>query len=137
MPEFGGIFIKKGLFQEAFDYEVFRRPFDTDIWIVLFSSSLILSICIVFILRVTDQTISIFPNGIKALFTFLQTNLGNASFATFPNELLSSKIIFFITLLMGNIVWMAYQGSLLSELIVPKLSKPFHDFDTLIKTNYR
>ena len=137
MPEIGGIFIRKGLFQEAFDYEVFRRPFDTDIWIVLFSSSLILSICIVFILRVTDQTISIFPNGIKALFTFLQTNLGNASFATFPNEMMSSKIIFFTTLLMGNIVWMAYQGSLLSELIAPKVSKPFHDFDTLIKTNYR
>ena len=40
-------------------------------------------------------------------------------------------------LLMGNAIWLAYNGALLSELITPKVVKPFHDWDTLIKSKNR
>ena len=63
--------------------------------------------------------------------------LGNANFILYPNRLESSKVIILTALLMGNFVWMIYQGSLISELIAPKVTKPFQDLKTLVESNYR
>ena len=38
---------------------------------------------------------------------------------------------------MGNVVWLAYNGALLSQLITPKVVKPFHDWESLIKSGYK
>ena len=64
-------------------------------------------------------------------------DLGNANFVLYPNRLESSKVIILTALLMGNFVWMIYQGSLISELIAPKVTKPFQDLKTLVESNYR
>jgi hypothetical protein len=45
--------------------------------------------------------------------------------------------LLFTTLLMGNVIWLTYNGALLSELITPKVVTPFHDLDSLIKSKYR
>ena len=47
------------------------------------------------------------------------------------------KIVLFDCLLVGSIVWMAYQGSLTSELTIVKLKLPFIDPETLYKSDYK
>ena len=67
----------------------------------------------------------------------LQANLGTDNFGSLRNQFTSTQMIFFTSLLMGNVIWMSYNGALLSELISPKVVKPFHDLETLVKSNYR
>ena len=130
-----GVFIKSGLFQEAFDFEAFIRPFNASTWLYLFYSSALLSICIIIFWKITNHKKKILSNGVKVYIKILQTNLGNANFVLYPLE--SSKVIILTALLMGNFVWMIYQGSLLSELIAPKVTKPFHNLKSLVESNYR
>ena len=132
-----GVFIKSGLFQEAFDFEAFIRPFDASTWICLFCSAALLSMCIIIIWKITNYKTKLLSNGVKVYIKILQTNLGNANFVLYPNLLESSKVIILTALLMGNFVWMIYQGSLLSELIAPKVTKPFHNLKSLVESNYR
>ena len=75
--------------------------------------------------------------GIKVLAMSMQANLGTDSFATFKSQFSSLKIIFLTSLMMGNGIWLAYNGALLSELITPTLKKPFYDLESLSKTNYK
>ena len=76
-------------------------------------------------------------NIAKILSMSLQANLGINSFSTLTNHFLTLKVVIFITLLMGNVVWLTYNGSLLSGLIVPQKIKPFHDLETLSTSKYR
>ena len=46
-------------------------------------------------------------------------------------------IVLFDCLLVGSIVWMAYQASLTSELSVIKLKLPFIDPETLYRSDYK
>ena len=85
--------------------------------------------------KITNYKKKLLSNGVKVYIKILQTNLGNANFVLYPLE--SSKVIILTALLMGNFVWMIYQGSLISELITPKVTKPFHDLKTLVESNYR
>ena len=132
-----GVFIKSGLFQEAFDFEAFIRPFNASTWLYLFCSSALLSICIIIIWKITNYNKKLLSNGVKVYIKILQTNLGNANFVLYPSHLESSKVIILTALLMGNFVWMIYQGSLISELITPKVTKPFHDLKSLVESKYR
>ena len=66
-----------------------------------------------------------------------QANLGTDNFGSVRNQFTSTQMIFFTSLLMGNVIWMSYNGALLSQLISPKVVKPFHDLETLVKSNYR
>ena len=38
---------------------------------------------------------------------------------------------------MGNIIWLSYNGSLLSELINHKFVKPFQDWESFIESKYK
>jgi hypothetical protein len=132
-----GVFIKSGLFQEAFDFEAFIHPFVASTWLCLFCSAALLAVCIIIIWKTTNYKKRILSSGFKVYIKILQTNLGNANFVLYPNLLESSKVLILTALLMGNFVWMIYQGSLLSELLAPKVTKPFHDLKTLVDSNYR
>ena len=44
------------------------------------------------------------------------------------------KVIVFTTLLMGNVVWMSYNGALLSELIAHKVIKPFYNWESFLQS---
>ena len=67
----------------------------------------------------------------------LKANFGNASFTPITNQFHSQHMVIFVALMTGNIVWIAYNGALLSKLIEPRSEKPFHDLETLAESNYR
>ena len=67
----------------------------------------------------------------------IQANLGVNRFSLLTSYSVTLKVMIFITLLMGNVVWLTYNGALLSGLIVPKKVEPFHDLETLSTSKYR
>ena len=130
-----GIFVNS--IQESNDFEVFYKPFDKWTWSALISSSLIATISIVLTSKVLNQGklnchsfIDIFAKSLKA-------NLGNGSFTPITNKFHSLQMVTFVALMMGNIVWITYNGALLSKLIEPKFDKPFDDLASLAESNYR
>ena len=130
-------FIKKGLLLEGLDIGVFGRPFNHMTWAALIVLSILFAFGIVIIWKIDNHSTVFLTIFIKAIFSSFQTYLGNGNFALLINNLKSSKILVLTALMMGNGVWMAYQGKLLSELIVPKVTKPFKDFETLLESKYR
>ena len=136
MTRDGGIFVKKEDLHEGFDLSVYWQPFADWTWILILSSSIIVTLCIIFLWKVSNLTKT---NAIKVLVRSLKVNLGTETDGLMPpkNQTTSLKFLFFTTLLMGNVIWLTYNGSLLSDLITPKVVKPFHDLDTLIKSKYR
>ena len=132
-----GIFVKSNDLVEGFDIEVFFRPFENWTWMVVTLSSLLISICIITLWKIFNKTSDSFLFGIKVLAMSMQANLGTDSFSTLKSQFSSIKIIFLTSLMMGNGLWLAYNGALLSELITPTVKKPFYDLESLSKTNYR
>ena len=134
----GGIYIKSKSLKEGFDFGVFWRPFEKWTWILLLISSFFISFCIIVTWKILYLNEKFIPNPFKVLLMTLQANLGYDSFdQSLTNKLETHKVIVFTSLLMGNVLWLTYNGALLSELIIPKLDKPFHDLESLIKTNYK
>ena len=76
-------------------------------------------------------------NFIDILAKSLIANLGNASFTPINNKFHFLQMAIFVALMMGNIIWIAYNGALLSKLVEPSFDKPFHDLESLAKSNYR
>ena len=136
MTRDGGIFVKKDDLQEGFDLSVYWHPFENWTWILILSSSVIVTLSIFFLWNFPNLTKE---NAFKVLIRSLKVNLGTETEGLIPpnNQTISLKFLFFTTLLMGNVIWLTYNGALLSELITPKVVKPFHDLDTLIKSRYR
>ena len=137
VSEPNGIFIKTGSIQESLDFEVFRKPFDKWTWTALVSSSLIITISIVLTSKVLNQEKLNCLNFIDILAKSLIANLGDARFMPINNKFHSLQMAIFVALMTGNIIWIAYNGALLSKLVEPSFDKPFHDLESLAKSNYR
>ena len=137
VSEPNGIFIKTGSIQESLDFEVFRKPFDKWTWTALVSSSLIITISIVLTSKVLNQEKLNCLNFIDILAKSLIANLGDARFTPINNKFHSLQMAIFVALMTGNIIWIAYNGALLSKLVEPSFDKPFHDLESLAKSNYR
>ena len=132
-----GIFVNKDSIQQSFDFEVFYKPFDKWTWTILISSSLIVTTSVVLTSKFLSRQnltchyfMDIFAKSLKA-------NLGNASFTPNTNKFHSGQMVIFVALMTGNIIWIAYNGALLSKLIEPRFDKPFHDLESLADSNYR
>ena len=136
MTRDGGFFVRKEALQEDFDLTVYWHPFGDWTWFLILSSSSIVTLCILFLWKFPSLTKE---NALKVLVRSLKVNLGTETDSLIPpkNQSISLKFLFFTTLLMGNVIWLTYNGALLSELITPKVVKPFHDLDTLIRSKYR
>ena len=132
----GGIFVKKEDLHEGFDLSVYWHPFEDWTWISILSTSVIVTFCVLFLWKFPNLTMM---NAFKVLVRSLTVNLGIETDGLIPpkNQTISLKFLFFTTLLMGNVIWLTYNGALLSELITPKVVKPFNDLDTFIKSRYR
>ena len=63
--------------------------------------------------------------------------MSSARFPSLTDQLESYKVVIFITLLMGNVIWLSYNGALISGLLAPKVTKPFVDIESLLTSNYR
>ena len=125
-----GIFVNKDALHETFDFLVYRRPLNMETWIVVLISSATIFAYIAFSWKILGQ-------GLEVTFTSSQAYLINETPSPSANHFLSLKIIFFTVLFMGNVLWMAFNGSLLSGLIAPTTFKPFHNLETLLESNYR
>ena len=132
-----GIYIDKDSIQDSFDFAVFYKPFDKWTWTTLISSSLIVTISIVLTSKVLNEANLNFLNFMDVFAKSLQANLGNASFTPIANKFHSLHMVVFVTLMMGNIIWIAYNGALLSKLVQPRFDKPFYDLESLAESNYR
>jgi hypothetical protein len=84
---------------------------------------------------VGQQELSIF-NSLSVFSTTLLTNVGSANFKAVGNRFTSLKVVTFTTLLLGNVIWLSYNGSLLSELITKRVIKPFYDWESLVSSSY-
>ena len=133
----GGIFIKNDLLIEGVDFGVYKYPFDGKTWIAFILSSLLITISIMILGKNFDQNKFSLTYAIKAFIISLKANLGKDSFSSLHIELESYRIIIFFTLLFGNILWLSYNGSLLSGLITHKVTTPFSDLESFAKSSYR
>ena len=132
-----GIFIRTDSIQESHDFEVFHKPFDKWTWTTLISSSLLVTVIIVIASKLLNQGNLDCLNFIDILAESLKANFGDAGFTSVTNKFHSLQITIFVALMMGNIIWIAYNGALLSKLVKPKFDKPFHDLKSLALSNYR
>ena len=132
-----GIFVNKDSIQESLDFEVFQKPFDKWTWTTLTLSSLIVTISIVLISKVLNQEKLNCLNFIDIFAKSLQANLGNASFTPVTYKFHSRQMVIFVALITGNLIWIAYNGALLSKLVKPIFKEPFHDLESLAASNYR
>ena len=122
---------------EGYDFDVFWQQFENWSWILLFFMSAVISFCIVFAWKISHQITKMIPSAFKILSMSFKASLGSNNFEPIENQISSVRILILTVLLMGNAIWLAYNGALLSELITPKVVKPFHDWDTLIQSKNR
>ena len=133
-----GILVNKNSMKENLDFEVFQKPFDKWTWTTLISSSLIVAISIVFTSKVLNHGNLKCLNFMDIFAKSLKANLGSSSFTTpVADKFHSLKMIIFVALMAGNIIWIGYNGALLSKLIEPRFVRPFHDLESLAESNYR
>ena len=132
-----GIYVKKDSIHESLDFQVFQMPFNKWTWTILIISSSIVSISIFLTYTVLNQGNFNCLNFMEIFVKSLKANLGNASFTNTTIEFNSLQMVIFVALITGNIIWITYNGALLSKLVKPKFDKPFHDLKSLSKSNYR
>ena len=132
-----GVFTKKRTLAVGLDFDVFIKPFDKWTWFALFSSSFVTSLLIIAIWKYFDYKGVCLVKSLEVFATTLQSHFGSANLETFEGRRVSMKIIIFTSLLMGNVVWMSYNGSLLSELINFKVIKPFYDWETFLQSLHK
>ena len=132
-----GIFINKDSMKESLDFQVFQKPLDKWTWTAMIFSSLIISISIVITSKFLNQGNLKCHNFMGIFAKSLKANLGSAGFVPNINQFHSLQMVIFVSLITGNIIWIAYNGALLSKLIEPSFDKPFHDLESLAESNYR
>ena len=134
-----GIFVRKDLIYEVVDFKVFMKPFKKLAWLAVLVSSLLVASFIVIMWKIQNNSCHMsLPNCIKIAIITIKTNFGAGSFESLPNlGLESPKCVFLTAMLMGNVIWLFYNASLLSALITPKIIKPFDNLESMAKTNFK
>ena len=125
------------MLKEDIDYEVYKNPFNRNTWIAALLLSLFTTVFIIISWKTQKNTKFSLVFMIKVLTASLKANLGNDTFSLLRTELESFKVISFSALLFGNILWLTYNGALLSALVTPKVTKPFNDLESFSKSSYR
>ena len=127
-----GVFIKKRTVAVGLDFDVFIKPFDKWTWFAILSSSFVTFLLIVAIKKYFEGDGMSLIKSLDVFATTLQSHCGSPNLESFGGRRVSLKIIIFVSVLMGNIVWMSYNGALLSELITIRDIKPFYDWETFV-----
>ena len=98
---------------------------------------MIIAISIFLTSKVLNQDKYNYNNLFDIFVKSLKANFGNASFEPITDKFQSLQMVIFVAMITGNIIWIAYNGALLSKLIEPRFDKPFQDLESLAKSNYR
>ena len=133
------IFIKATK-KEAVNWLIFLKPLSMKIWFTLVPIAIITAGLLTGLDRLFRKKDKMFClNFILIYFgnfwVALKANFGGTPSSSPTNT--THKIVLFVLLLGGNVVWMAYTASLTSELSVVKLKLPFKDMESLSNTDYR
>ena len=123
---------------EDISWTIFISPFTIHLWVLLFFVAVVTAIVLTTIEGCYE------PNNIGwSVMNYLK-NLWIASKANFggkPNSVVrgfaAQRLMLFICLLSGTIIWIAYRGSLTSELSVIEKDIPFDDLESLSKSDYK
>ena len=122
---------------QAISWTTFLNPLSNDMWLMLVIVAVIIACALTFIetfFGLTNQRFC-FADYLKNFWVAIKANVGGEHSSV--NTSTIYDIILFDCLLVGSIVWMAYQASLTSELSVIKLKLPFIDLETLYRSDYK
>ena len=120
-----GIVIPNSAITESLDFFLFFKPLQIHLWMMI----------AVFIVLFTILKYLTDRNGFHLWSSFM------VMFGGAPNEdtsgFRSKKVVVFISMLAGMIVWTSYNASFTSELASVERVYPFTDLDTLSMSNWR
>ena len=129
----------KSLDGRAISWSTFSNPFYIDMWLMILAVAVIIASILTFIETfhggLTSGKFLCFTDYLKNLWVALKSNFGAEHSSLIKSVIYD--IVLFDCLLVGSVVWMAYQASLTSELSVIKLKLPFIDLETLYKSDYK
>lgn len=122
------------------DFWAYVNPFSVKLWVFLFLVSFLFTILIVsiepgFISTKYART----TNIIRLISTYgsvLMAYFGGAMEDAIWRKEAALRIFTLSIALLGNVVFMSYQGSLTSALATVELSLPFRDLEGLLKSDY-
>ena len=77
------------------------------------------------------------PTCTTNLWVAFKANFGGKPPFVLARKNFTLQIILFTCLLVGSVIWMAYRGSLTSELSVIRVSKPFDSLESLLESDYK
>ena len=119
------------------DFAVYKTPFDGMAWLSILLLSFSVTFCIIISWKSLEHSKFSLTNAVQTFYISLKANLGNDSFSSVTTRLESFRVLSFFALLFGNVLWLTYNGQLLSALVTPKVTKPFIDLETFSKSSYR
>ena len=129
----------KSLEGQAISWSTFSNPFYIDMWLMILAVAVIIASILTFIEKihggVTNGKSLCFADYLKNLWVALKSNFGGEHSSVIKS--LIYDIVLFDCLLVGSVVWMAYQASLVSELSVIKYKLPFIDLESLYRSDYK
>ena len=130
------VFIKT-IEDEAISWTSYLNPFAHDMWILIIIVAVIISAVLTLIEKIfcAKNKGFILMEYLKNLWIAVKANAGGKPSKIENNTVY--QIVLFHCLLVGSVVWMAYRASFTSELSVTKLILPFHDLESLSKSNYK
>ena len=122
---------------EEISWTIFLGPFSNDIWIALITMALIIAGIITIVDRLFNLSTQklFFFDYLLNLWVALKANIGGKPSSIKQNN--THKLVVFVCLLAGSLVWMAFRASLNAELSIIKQTFPFNDLDSLLKSDYR
>ena len=125
----GHLFIPKQQKINQPDLKTFYYPLSSLVWICMISTSCLIVIAIFFISK--HQRINVLELAWVSFAPYF-----GGYFFTIDVMNSGSKIVLFVTLFCGNIVWMGYQASLTVDLSMPSNILPFSDFDSFSNSDW-
>ena len=129
----------KSLEGQAISWTTFSNPFYIDMWLMILAVAVIIASILTFIEKLQGGRSRgkslCFADYLKNLWVALKSNFGGEHSSVIKS--LIYDIVLFDCLLVGSVVWMAYQASLVSELSVIKYKLPFIDLESLYRSDYK
>ena len=114
---------------EPIDYQTFTYPLRTIVWICVIAT--ILTTVLAKLLAIGSKT-SMFDMIWISSAVFFGGDFNNCE-----SGRSTYKVLLFVSLFGGNIIWMAYQASLTVELSVQTNDLPFRDLEGLLQSDWK
>ena len=139
--EYSAIFIPFDNGVEGLDWAVYHGLFSKELWFTIFITALVMTIFLYIMEWLKHKSVSkIYQRSslfVDIFWANLMANFGGDPPESELTELNSYKVFTFTLLVCGFIIWSTYNAVLISQLSVKIVKLPFHDLDSLSKSNYR